>query len=162
MTIIVEDEIGYAGTDGLYFQFDETRGKNLSVSRQNYVFNIDANLENFWMRAGGVALSAGETGYVIPRAATITNITTSCLEVNNEYSEIRLTRNDITPVDEATTLIGLEFPQTADLAVPTTVSGELNIDLEASDYLQAKGWQLTTSGSIQNATVLVEVSWRDE
>jgi len=160
--IFDDDEMGYEGADGIYYRYDETRGKNLSLTRQQYIMNRAADLSDSWLMAIGQPMSGGETGFVIPRPATITAITAKSQQVDGDDSEIYIRKNDITPINADNSLLTLQFNQTAANSGETIISGSLNIDMEEGDFLQAIAQQVVGSGVIQYPTITVECAWRDE
>lgn len=161
--LIFDDEgIGYEGPDGIYYKYDATRGKNLSLTRQQYIFNRSTNTTAHWWWGAGHAQGNGETGWVLPRNGVITSVTAKSLEVNGDDTEAYVWRNDATPLTPENALTIIQYNQSADNSGPAIVSGGLNVNVEQGDFLQIISRQVVGTGVVQYPSMTVEVAWRDD
>jgi hypothetical protein len=132
--------------DGLLYIYDSTRTKWLSVHRELLVFGRRRSVRNQYLNFAVGNLASNNSGYRIPRNATIVAMTGQ-LDANGTC-DMRVRRNDI-----ATNIATLNITS-ANGAVDVST----NIDVNASDFLQS---YLSASSSVQDPVFMVELAWRE-
>jgi hypothetical protein len=131
--------------NGMLYVYDSTRSKWLSVHRDVLVFGRRRNVRNQFLNFGVGNLASNNSGYRIPRNATIVAMTGQ-LDANGSC-DMRVRRND-TAVNIATLNI-------------TSANGasdvSTNIDINANDYLQS---YLSASSSVNDPVFMIEIAYR--
>jgi hypothetical protein len=132
--------------DGLLYIYDSTRTKWLSVHREILVFGRRRSVRNQYLNFAVGNLSSNNSGYRIPRNATIVAMTGQ-LDANGTC-DMRVRRNDV-----ATNIATLTITS-ANGAIDVST----NIDVNANDFLQS---YLSASSSVQDPVFMVELAWRE-
>ena len=132
--------------DGLLYIYDSTRTKWLSVHREILVFGRRRSVRNQYLNFAVGNLASNNSGYRIPRNATIVAMTGQ-LDANGSC-DMRVRRNDV-PTNIATLSI-----TSANGSVDTST----NIDINANDFLQS---YLSASSSVQDPVFMIEIAWRE-
>lgn len=131
----------------LYFE-DTTRGKVLSVARENLTFGINHRdvSGKRWLKTTGNVVSS-ITGYKVPRDATITAIT---IETQNVVVDGRFNiRTNSSASNIHTTQL---------LSVSEKIEDNLNYNINKGDYVQVFLW--VVSGDVDYPVVTIEMAWR--
>lgn len=143
----IKQDIYQVSTEGLLQLYDNTRAKWLSVDRSIFAFSanhVKARGER-WLRAAGY-LPSNNTGYKIPRNATITSLTIQAKQSGSGTFRIFAIRNGVKIVLHTETLTSTD----------DFVDDALNVDLNAGDNLSV----LLLAGQFDYPIVIVELAWR--
>ena len=132
--------------DGILCIYDSTRGKWLSVQRQTFVFGRAGTTKNQYLNFGAGSLASNNSGYRMPRNATIVGISGQ-LDASG------------------TCTMNIRFNDTATNSVVLTITGAIgaadistNIDCGATDFLQA--YLATATAGVEDPVMFIEIAWR--
>ncbi len=131
--------------NGVLYAYDATRAKWLSVVREKFVFGRKGNTKNQWLNFCAGSLSSNNSGYPIPRDATIVSLSAQ-LDASGT-ANLRVRRNDV--VTNISTLT-----VTASLS---GVDNTVDVDLAAGDWLQS---YVDNASNIQDPMFVVEIAFR--
>ncbi len=135
-----------ATTDGMLYIYDSTRSKWLSVHRDVLVFGRRRGVRNQYLNFAVGNLSSNNSGYRIPRNATIVAMTGQ-LDANGTCT-MHIRRNDT-----ATNISSLTI---------TSANGardiSTNIDINVNDFLQS---YLSSSANVQDPVFMIEIAYRE-
>ncbi len=134
-----------AVTDGMLYIYDSTRAKWLSVHREILVFGRRRGVRNQYLNFAVGNLASNNSGYRIPRNATIVSMTGQ-LDANGTC-DMHIRRNDT-----ATNISSLTITSTNG-----SVDTSTNIDINSNDFLQS---YLSASSSVQDPVFMIEIAWR--
>ncbi len=134
-------------SDGIILFLDTTRGKTISVARENLTFGIKhKNISGSrWLQTTG-NIPTNILGYKIPRNGTITAATAQTQNLSNCDFEIKRNNNII--ILHTLNLIN----------VVEKIDDNLNIDVNQGDFLQVE--LLTNSGDVDYPLIFLEIAWR--
>jgi len=131
--------------DGILCVYDGTRSKWLSVQRIYLTFGRKGNTSNQYLAFGAGNLPSNNSGYRIPRNATIVSITTQ-LDANGT-ADMRLRTND-------------NAANIATLSISAALGDQdntINVDIASGDFVQMYSDNAT---SIADPMVIVEIAYR--
>jgi len=131
--------------DGILYIYDSTRTKWLSVQREVLVFGRRRKVRNQYLNFAVGNLASNNSGYRIPRDATITAITAQ-LDASGTC-DIHIRRNDT-----ATNIVTLSLSN-----VNGAVDTSINIDISVNDFLQS---YLSASNRVEDPVVMIEIAYR--
>ena len=131
--------------NGLLYEYDDDRSKWLSVQRTFLTFGRSGNTKNQYLSFGVGILSSNNSGFRIPRNATIVSMSGQLDGAGT--CNMRIRKND-TATNIAT--LAIAAAQGAhDLTTDT--------DLSAGDYLQS---YLDATASVPDPVLIIEIAWR--
>lgn len=133
---------------GILYVYDSSRSKWLSIQRMFLTFGKRGKSKNQYLAFGAGDLYSNNSGYRLARNATIISITGQLDKPGT--CDIKLLKND--------TL-------TAILTLPIISSTgnqniTVNVDLNASDYLQSYVGVAAPQQQVDDPIVIVEIAWR--
>ncbi len=134
-----------ANYNGMLYIYDSTRTKWLSVHRDVLVFGRRRNVRNQFLNFGVGNLASNNSGYRMPRNATIVAMTGQ-LDANGTC-DMRVRRNDA----------ALNIATLTITAASGAIDVSTNIDINANDYLQS---YLSASSSVQDPVFMIEIAYR--
>jgi len=131
--------------DGMLFIYDSTRTKWLSVQREVLVFGRRRKVKNQYLNFAVGNLASNNSGYRIPRNATIVAMTGQL--DSNGTCDMRVRRNDT-----ATNIATLSISNSNGAVDIST-----NIDINANDYLQS---YLSASNRVEDPVFMITIAYR--
>ncbi len=131
--------------NGMLFIYDSTRTKWLSVHRDVLVFGRRRGVRDQYLNFAVGNLSSNNSGYRIPRNATIVAMTGQ-LDSNGTCG-MHIRRNDT-----ATNISSLTVT-----AANGAIDVSANIDINANDFLQS---YLSSSSDVQDPVFMIEIAYR--
>jgi len=132
--------------DGILCIYDSTRGKWLSVQREFLVFGRSGSTKNQYLNFGVGNMPSNNSGYRMPRNATIVSISGQLDALGTCDMNVR--RNDT-----ATNILVLAISSALGNS-----SVSANVDVNATDFLQA--YLSTTTAGSEDPVMFVEIAWR--
>jgi len=134
-------------SEGIILFEDTSRGKTLSITRENFAFGIKhKNIsEERWLQTTS-NIPTNILGYKIPRNGTITATTVQTQNMANCVFEIK--KNGAISAIHTMSLSG----------VSEQINDNLNIDVNLGDYIQTK--LLVNSGNVDYPLLYLEIAWR--
>jgi len=132
--------------EGVWYRYDESRSKWLSLSPVNFIFSHKDGVDNKYLKVGDVVTDV--TGYTLALPATLTGGMIHC-EVNKgeAIKEFYVRKNDV-----ATNLLTMT---TADWKYGNTT---LNLDFDALDWIQM--YCSDINGGVDDPVVVLIFNWR--
>lgn len=144
----VDGDLFYRTDMSMPFQFDGTRNKWLSMSKQTLDWGA-SSADGKYLNIHGA--TATQTGYLMPRKGTVISITIK-IASGNLTKPVELRKNNApwsgTPSQYTFTPIAGTFSKT-----------DLNIDFEATDYIQA--FCPSNAIAARDIVVMIEIAYRD-
>jgi hypothetical protein len=131
--------------DGIMYIYDSTRTKWLSVQREVLIFGRRKRVKNQYLNFAVGNLSSNNSGYRIPRNATITAMTGQ-LDASGTCN-IHVRRNDT-----ATNITSLSISSSNG-----NVDISTNVDINANDFLQC---YLSASNRVEDPVFMIEIAYR--
>lgn len=133
--------------NGILLFYDNSRSKNLSVTRESLTYGVDhKNISgDRWLQLTG-QIPTNILGYKVPRNGTITAITVQTQNIATCNFYIRK-NNSVTNI-YTSSLVG----------VSNKVDDNLNVDINQGDFLQTL---LSVGGGVVDYPILLlEIAWR--
>ncbi len=147
------------GEDGVLYVWDADRGKYLSVNRTSLLINSTQPGHNWALQIAGGSEGGGRNPYIMPRDGTFTNITFMSEQVNSQEMGIFFyNQNGVSARHDS-----IRLPETGADASEVLISGSLNFDFDAGDWVRAASERIEdtgAAGSIVFPVVLIEIAWR--
>jgi hypothetical protein len=132
--------------NGLLYEYDDVRTKWLSVQRMFVAFGRRGGTKNQYLDFCAGVLSSNNSGYRIPRNATIVSLSGQLSQVGTGTLHIR--KNDT-----ATNITSLAIA-----AAQGTQDNTIDVNLSAGDWLQSYE---TSTAVVQDPMLIVEIAWRE-
>ena len=132
--------------DGILYIYDAVRGKWLSVQREILIFGRRRRVRNQYLNFAVGNLSSNNSGYRLPRNATIVAMTAQL--DNDGTCDVHVRRNDT-----ATNIATLNITSTSGV-----INTSINVDVNANDFLQS---YLSASSSVEDPVFMIEIAWRE-
>ena len=144
----VDGDLFYRTDMSMPFQFDGTRNKWLSMSKQTLDWGA-SSADGKYLNIHGA--TATQTGYLMPRKGTVVSVTVK-IASGNLTKPVELRKNNApwsgTPAQYTFTPVAGTFSKT-----------DLNIDFEATDYIQA--FCPSNTVAARDVVVMIEIAYRD-
>ena len=131
--------------DGILCCYDGSRSKWLSVQRIYLTFGRKGNTSNQFLSFGGGNLPSNNSGFRIPRNATVVSMSGQL--DSSGTTDMRLRSND-------------NAANIATLAISTAIGAQdnaLNVDISAGDFMQMYSDNAT---GVEDPMVIVEIAYR--
>ncbi len=131
--------------DGILCCYDGTRSKWLSVQRIYLTFGRKGNTSNQFLSFGGGNLPSNNSGFRIPRNATVVSMSGQL--DSSGTSDMRLRTND-------------NAANIATLAIAAAIGAQdnaLNVDISAGDFMQMYSDNAT---GVEDPMIIVEIAYR--
>ena len=132
--------------NGLLYEYDDDRSKWLSVQRGFFVFGRSGNSKNQYLNFGAGTLTSNNSGYRIPRNATIVSLSGQ-LDASGTC-DLRIRKNDT-----ATNIATLSIA-----AAVGASDNTIDVDVAAGDYLQS---YIDADAGVPDPMLIVEIAWRE-
>jgi len=132
--------------NGLLYEYDDVRTKWLSVQKISLFFGRSGNTKNQYLSFGVGTLASNNSGFRIPRNATIVSLSGQ-LDASGTC-DMRIRKNGT-----ATNIATLSIA-----AAQGAHDNTINVDLSAGDFLHS---YLDAVAGVPDPVLIVEIAWRE-